>query len=51
MSRNPTSIKNGEEQIIPITSKKQPLQPGDVVQLERSNIALKFIMRSGKKAG
>jgi hypothetical protein len=51
MSRNPTSIKNGEEQIIPVTSKKQLLQPGDVIQLERSNIALKFIMRSGKKAG
>jgi hypothetical protein len=51
MSRNPTSIKNGEEQIIPVTSKKQPLHPGDVIQLERSNVALKFIMRSGKKAG
>jgi len=49
MSRNPTSIRNGDEQIIPVTSKKQPLQPGDVILLERSNVALKFIMRSSKK--
>jgi hypothetical protein len=50
MSRNPTSIRNSEEQNIPVTSQKQPIQPGDVILLERSNIALKFIMRSGKKA-
>jgi len=50
MSRNPTSIKNGDEKIIPVTSKKQLIQPGDVILLERSNIALRFIMRSSKKA-
>ena len=44
------NIKNGDEQIIPVTSKKQPIQPGDTILLERSNVALRFIMRSSKKA-
>jgi hypothetical protein len=29
----------------PITEEKRPLQNGDIIHLERSNIALKFIIR------
>ena len=44
LSRNPTTVKNeaGTEEV---GDKKRPLQHGDLIQLERSNIALKFIIR------
>jgi hypothetical protein len=48
LSGNPTMIKNGEGQPIPVTAVKQPLKHGDIIYLERSNIALKFIVRARK---
>lgn len=45
MSRNPTSIKDNEGDLTPVTEEKRPLQNGDVIHLERSNISLKFIIR------
>ncbi len=45
MSRNPTSIRDTDGNVIPVTSEKRPLQNGDIIHLERSNIALKFIIR------
>ncbi len=48
MSRNPTSIKGDEESPIPVTTEKRPLQNGDIIHLERSNITLKFIIRHGE---
>jgi len=45
MSRNPTSIRDTMGNTIPVSSEKRPLENGDVIYLERSNITLKFIMR------
>ena len=45
LSRNPTSLKNSEGDMTPITEEKRPLHNGDIIHLERSNIALKFIIR------
>jgi hypothetical protein len=44
-SRNPTSLKDEAGESVAVTEEKQPLKHGDVIQLERSNIALKFIIR------
>jgi hypothetical protein len=46
LSRNPTSIKDAKGNTRPITGKKELLQDGETILLERSNIALKFIMRA-----
>ncbi len=46
MSRNPTSIKDAAGNIRPVIEEKQELHNGEVIYLERSNIALKFIIRS-----
>ncbi len=46
MSRNPIFIKDTAGNIRPVTEKKQELHNGEVIHLERSNIALKFIVRS-----
>lgn len=46
MSNNPASIiRDKRDNSIPITTAKQPIQPGDVIFLARSNIVLKFIVR------
>ncbi len=45
MSRNPTSIKDIDGKLRPVTEKKELLKDGEVIHLERSNIALKFIVR------
>lgn len=45
LAHNPTAIKDSEGNTIPLDSEKQPLNHGDVIYLERSNIALKFIVR------
>ncbi|MCB9420415.1 MAG: FHA domain-containing protein [Ardenticatenaceae bacterium] len=45
MSRNPTFIKDEEGNMTPVTEEKRPLQNGDIIVLERSSIALKFIIR------
>lgn len=45
MSRNPTTIRDGMGNAIPVTAEKRPLENGDVIHLERSNISLKFIVR------
>ena len=45
MSRNPTAIKDSEGNMMPVTEEKRPLHNGDIIHLERSNIALKFIIR------
>jgi hypothetical protein len=50
MSRNPTVIKKENGEIIPVEATRQPLQAGDVIFLERSNISLKFIVRRAEKA-
>jgi hypothetical protein len=51
MSRNPTSIKNSEGKTIPVAANKQPLHPGDIIYLDRSNIAFKFIVRAKATPG
>lgn len=48
MSGNPTFIKSGDGASGTEISDKQPLKHGDVIFLERSNIALKFIVRPNK---
>ena len=45
LSRNPTTVKNEEGSVEEVGDKKRPLQHGDFIQLERSNIVLKFIVR------
>ncbi len=45
LSRNPTKVKS-EEETVEVREEKRPLQHGDLIQLERSNITLKFIVRS-----
>lgn len=45
LSRNPTALKDEEGNMTPVTEEKRPLHNGDVIHLERSNIALKFIIR------
>jgi hypothetical protein len=51
MSRNPTSIKNNEGKTIPVATNKQPLHHGDIIYLDRSNIAFKFIVRAKVVSG
>lgn len=51
LSSNPTALKRGNGAIVPVSSGKQPLRHGDIIYFERSNIALKFIVRSQKGAG
>ncbi|GJM40891.1 MAG: hypothetical protein DHS20C20_11730 [Ardenticatenaceae bacterium] len=46
LSRNPTTVKNEAGVVEEVKAAKRPLQHGDLIQLERSNIALKFIVRS-----
>lgn len=48
MSDNPTIIKRDNGATLPVAPEKQPLQNGDIIYLERSNIALKFIVRPRK---
>lgn len=50
MSRNPTAIKTNDDKTIILNSSKHPLHHGDIIFLERSNIALKFIVRPPQKA-
>ena len=50
MSGNPTTIKNSDGTSGAPISGKHPLRHGDTIYLERSNIALKFIVRSQKTA-
>jgi len=45
LSRNPTILKKADGSETPIGDKLAPLDNGDVVFLERSNISLKFIER------
>lgn len=45
MSRNPTLLKGEVGDAVPVTEEKRPLQNGDIIQLSRSNIAFKFIVR------
>lgn len=49
MSRNPVSIHRNDV-TIPIESRRQRILPGDVIDLERSDIRLKFIVRNGSAA-
>jgi len=44
--RNPTTIKGVDGGEMLVMEEKRPLHNGDVIHLERSNIALKFIVRS-----
>jgi hypothetical protein len=48
LSGNPTAIKNGDGTGGTPISNKHPLHHGDIIFLERSNIALKFIIRPHK---
>ncbi len=48
LSRNPTALKKENGDPIEVGEQKQPLAPGDVIFLERSNISLKFIVRDEK---
>jgi hypothetical protein len=45
MSHNPTRLRDEHDRTHLVTSERQPLHPGDVIILERSKIALKFIAR------
>ena len=51
LSRNPTTVKNEEGAVEEVGDKKRPLQHGDLIQLERSNITLKFIVRQQSDNG
>lgn len=46
LSANATTVANNGETPSPIGSDRQPLQPGDLIRLERSGIVLKFIARA-----
>lgn len=46
LSRNPTLLKDAEGNVETVGDEKRPLPHGDIIQLERSNIAFKFIVRS-----
>lgn len=46
LSTNPTSIKSPDGASRPVTAEKQPLQPEELIFLERANILLKFIIRA-----
>ncbi|HID51624.1 MAG TPA: FHA domain-containing protein [Anaerolineae bacterium] len=46
LSRNPTLLKKADGSETPIGEKPVPLDNGDTVFLERSNISLKFIKRN-----
>jgi hypothetical protein len=48
MSRNPTAIKKPNGETIAVEAEKQPLEHGDIVFLERSNVSLKFIVRGAE---
>lgn len=50
LSKNPVSIRRGEDEVIPIESRKQRVLPGDVIDLERSDIMLRFIVRNGARS-
>lgn len=45
MSPNPNALKTADGETISIDTERHPLQPGDIIFLERSNISLKFIVR------
>lgn len=45
LSKNPTSIKTGEGKTVSVEASKHPLHHGDIIYFDRSNIALKFIVR------
>lgn len=47
LSKNPASIRRGENVVVPIEAHQQPILPGDVIDLERSEIMLKLIVRNG----
>jgi hypothetical protein len=47
LSPNPTVVRDGQGNALP-AQKRQPLRHGDVVFLENSQIALKFIVRGGE---
>ena len=47
LSKNPVSIRRGDDVIISVESRKQQIAPGDVIDLERSDIMLKLIVRNG----
>lgn len=50
MSRNPTTLKTGEE-TRPVMPEPQMLHNGDLIQLDRSDITLKFIIRPDSTQG
>jgi hypothetical protein len=45
LSGNPTFIKGANGVVRPVSEQKQPLQNGEMIWLEQSNINLKFIVR------
>jgi hypothetical protein len=45
LSRNPTALRDSSGNMMPVTNKKRPINDGDTIVLERSNIVLKFIVR------
>lgn len=50
LSKNPVSVRRGEETTLPIETRAQRILPGDVIDLERSDIQLRFIVRNGAPA-
>ncbi len=48
MSANPTSIRTVENKVLRLAAGRHQLMPGDTVVLERSEIALKFIVRDAQ---
>jgi pSer/pThr/pTyr-binding forkhead associated (FHA) protein len=45
LSRNPTALRDEEGNMMPVMAKKRPINNGDTIVLERSNIVMKFIVR------
>jgi hypothetical protein len=45
LSSNPTALVDSQGNSTPVSASGQSLRPGDLIQLERSGIVLKFIVR------
>lgn len=50
LSQNPTLVKAAQGAITPVEQERQPLHHGDTIILERSQIALKVIVREEEQA-
>ena len=50
LSKNPALLLRNQDKPAAITAAPLPLQPGDIIELDRADIMLKFIVRNGALA-